>query len=687
MRRGSRSLAAWVVSGALLLAVAPAEAIYETDQFKVQGDVSVQSTIQHDGTSDFDYVQQRQELQLGGIYRVVPENSTSFFRKIDFSLLWRGRYDAIFDIRDRYKDRGYDREDFRFPEGNHPRELYFDIEFNGALQPLSFRLGRQQIVWGEADFFRSLDVINPLRLDQMGLVGDDLDKYREPLWIAKALWHIGGDLPFITSADVEAFYSPDGRPLTNKLILGNGWRIFDGLHCGNGNRIDCKRPHDIPFARRRHPWEIEAVGPEYATAPDQGDTNLDGVVGGLLDDLGIITGPSGGAVSDRADFIYLGNQKHGDRVNLSEDGWHEIDPMNRSMAGIRFMGQTSSGGLYFTLNYIWKRAEIPAPGIGWDTLFAPSNLGVTDVPPTIDNVPIDPDVLLETGANFTQTMLGVRNAEGLTPNQVALADCINNSTPKLIVGPVTNPDPGAPLGRSAYGYPFPDASLGQACVPIPLHYPHTHIFGGTLTYNDYEYTGFIWRIEQSLSTKEPRAIFPALAGTRAGQFPNQRDFDTGGWTAMQLWRSMVGFDYLRAPFQHRALPRWLYNVKLARSLLTDQWFFTFQFFNEYWAHVNRQLGQNFSITNRHQHFNPILTWIMTGFFMNDKLRPTLAFAYETNTQFPVAWLQAQYFINEEIQIRLGSVLYLGSMRDENFLLLNKYADRDTTYLRFTYFFL
>src|SRR5262249_43553361 len=154
----------------------------------------------------------------------------------------------------------YNRDDFRFPEGSRPREMYTDIEFNGALEPLSLRIGKQQVVWGEADFFRSLDVINPLRLDQMSLVGDDLVNYREPLWIAKVLYKFG-DFNYIAGLTAEAFYSPDGRPLTNKLVLGDGWRVFDTYEqCVQGRAtplpIDCLRPHQDGFGRVRYPWEI-----------------------------------------------------------------------------------------------------------------------------------------------------------------------------------------------------------------------------------------------------------------------------------------------------------------------------------------------------------------------------------------------------------------------------------------------
>ena len=659
---------AGVVVAAWLLGARAAWAVYETDHFKMEAQASIQPTFQHNDGSSIDYVQQRQELRLGSVWHVVPlrESGLGFFKKADLSLLWRGRYDAVFDIRAQYRKRDYDREDFRFPEGSRPREFYADLEFNQRfLAPLSIRVGKQQVVWGEADFFRSLDVINPLRIDQMSLVGDDLDNYREPLWIAKALWNFG-DFNWVSGLNLETFYSPDGRPLTNKLVLSDAWRIFDSADC-SPRPIDCKRPHQFGFRRVRYPWEIERVGPEYSTAPDQGSLNLNALVqraSGLNVPVNLSQLTTG-----KADFIYLGNQKFGDRIDIAGDGYKEVD-LRRSMAGARFMGQTSVAGLYFTLNYIWKRAEIPAPYIGWETLFDPTIQGR----PAGENVR---DPILARAL----TGLAAAEAGDLSVNQAMLQDCLKHSTPELIVGPTS------PGSLSPYGYSFPSKSLGAACVPTKLWYPYTHIIGATLTYNDYKYTGFIWRAEESLSTKEPRLKYPALAGTRAAQFPNASDFHRGGKETTQIWRSMIGFDYLRAPFHAGQLPSVLRNVTLTRSLLTDQWFFTFQFFNEYWSNVSNQLGQDFSLTNRHEHWNPMLTWIMTGFFLHEKMRPTIAAAYETDTSFPVLWLQVQYFLTPRLQLRVGEVNYMGSAHAENFLFLNKYSDRDTTYLRFTYFFL
>ena len=116
----------------------------------------------------------------------------------------------------------------------------------------------------------------------------------------------------------------------------------------------------------------------------------------------------------------------------------------------------------------------------------------------------------------------------------------------------------------------------------------------------------------------------------------------------------------------------------------DTWFLTFQFLNEYYSHVRNQVGSTFSITDRMQHWNPLFTFLATGFFVNSRFRPTLAAAYDVNAEFPVFWLQAEYHLTRRWTVRAGDILYAGSRFAESFLFLNKYADRDTLFLRLTY---
>jgi len=76
-------------------------------------------------------------------------------------------------------------------EGDHTdfeiREWYLDTELAGIF----WRLGKQQVVWGQADGLKILDVINPQSYREFIL--DDFDDSRIPLWMINAEVPIGDD--------------------------------------------------------------------------------------------------------------------------------------------------------------------------------------------------------------------------------------------------------------------------------------------------------------------------------------------------------------------------------------------------------------------------------------------------------------------------------------------------------------
>lgn len=76
-------------------------------------------------------------------------------------------------------------------EGNHAdveiREWYFDTEMAGVF----WRLGKQQVVWGQADGLKILDVVNPQSYREFIL--DDFEDSRIPLWMINGEIAIGDD--------------------------------------------------------------------------------------------------------------------------------------------------------------------------------------------------------------------------------------------------------------------------------------------------------------------------------------------------------------------------------------------------------------------------------------------------------------------------------------------------------------
>ncbi|MFT5208492.1 MAG: hypothetical protein ACI9CE_000206 [Flavobacterium sp.] len=84
------------------------------------------------------------------------------------------------------------------------RELYLDFDFEKA----SLRLGKQQVVWGQADGLKLLDLINPQ--DFREFILDDFNHSRIPLWMFNlALYFDIGDLQVLWIPDTTMHSLPE----------------------------------------------------------------------------------------------------------------------------------------------------------------------------------------------------------------------------------------------------------------------------------------------------------------------------------------------------------------------------------------------------------------------------------------------------------------------------------------------
>src|SRR3989441_9723137 len=111
----------------------------------------------------------------------------------------RGYYDAVFAATDRYPD-------------NVRRNQEKELELREAILTLSHgdfdvRVGRQQIVWGEAISTFVTDVVNPK--DFRECVLPDFTELRIPIWALDATYRLA------EGVSVEGVWTPDTR--TNKL--------------------------------------------------------------------------------------------------------------------------------------------------------------------------------------------------------------------------------------------------------------------------------------------------------------------------------------------------------------------------------------------------------------------------------------------------------------------------------------
>ena len=120
---------------------------------------------------------------------------------VSWKLSARGAYDAVFDLTDHYPDRVEDNR--RFDAILY--ENYMDI----SRGDFDFRLGRQNIIWGEMVGLFFADVVSAKDLRQF--VAQDFDLIRIPQWAVRAE-HFKGDfhteaiwIPFMT-------YNQIGKP-------------------------------------------------------------------------------------------------------------------------------------------------------------------------------------------------------------------------------------------------------------------------------------------------------------------------------------------------------------------------------------------------------------------------------------------------------------------------------------------
>lgn len=196
------------VLAAVTLVAADAEAILSLrHDLEVEGFVEAKTAIRTPQFKDADLVMQRNTAQLEGRWEFLRSGdlfglSTGRLEQGSLSVIGRGVYDSVYDVRGSFRERFSDdeRQNLRFE--SNLREIYGTF----LLPPVTLRLGRQQVVWGETDFFRALDVINPLDY-RWHFYYEPFEDIRVPLWMARGIYDIG-KLLFFEEAFVEGVWIP-----------------------------------------------------------------------------------------------------------------------------------------------------------------------------------------------------------------------------------------------------------------------------------------------------------------------------------------------------------------------------------------------------------------------------------------------------------------------------------------------
>jgi hypothetical protein len=119
------------------------------------------------------------------------------------------------------------------------KEFYFDLEMLDSR--LWMRLGKQQIVWGKTELFRTTDQFNPQDVALASL--PSLEESRIALWGARAVWsffEVGplDDVRFEVAANLDDFEPTDlgrcGEPYTPDPVCNKSFGLFAHGNTGVG---------------------------------------------------------------------------------------------------------------------------------------------------------------------------------------------------------------------------------------------------------------------------------------------------------------------------------------------------------------------------------------------------------------------------------------------------------------------
>jgi hypothetical protein len=107
-------------------------------------------------------------------------------------------------------------------------------------------------VWGESDLYRSLDIINPLRVDQNFAIGEKFDEFRYPILSVKSFYDIGNVGESLSNVGIETFYSPRWASGSTNLLLemGGGLSFKEVYEDGWGSCLQSNCAHATLSAMR-----------------------------------------------------------------------------------------------------------------------------------------------------------------------------------------------------------------------------------------------------------------------------------------------------------------------------------------------------------------------------------------------------------------------------------------------------
>lgn len=714
----------------LLMQVATVSASTRIGNAELQMWYRMRHTFHSAGGDNLNWVQWRNEVYFWFIYDKFVDNGKilgqdkleiPFVENATLNARYRFRADPVWAIRENYRKRydKHERKSYLFPE-NGFRDLFLDLDFGQVgVGKLSARIGNQQIVWGESDLYRSIDVINPLRIDQNQGAGEKFDEFRSPIWALKLNYSIGNVGNWFSNVYIEPFVSPRFRGPQSDLILdGLGFRApvhIKGCLDDNNNlvnysaqacsfrRSDGSRVFEVwnptwkGRAQSRHPWAfISRSGNPRGGSVDFGNS------------------------SDSPDIAntrvtYLPNIYSGNCKGALNGAWQACT----TALGFRIFG-TSVGGFDFSLNY----ANIPQGVTGafnYNDVVASKVYGDADVAKAQGlGTPVG---TFEEGLRRCLDSKGRANHARNDPSQAS-----GTVTGTVLVGAdlggYNHPDRFGPKGALLPNGDTKPGRHGALRAPITncfnanYHWTRTNIIGFTSTYNDFEYTGAVFRLEESFSDKEFVRHLPLGVG-RINQLTDPKAIAKNTKFSLQgdyhnftgVWRSMVGFDLLKS------VPSFKYIPFLHHSFSDQAWFFTGQWLmKNQWNHVanplcyvvdnagnglTKQAAAKLSAADgkrhysnaqcRNYHWNHLLTLaaVNQGLFAS-RVETRNAVVFEPRAKDWLLfsqWWWRNVLGYENIELSTGVAWYPGSSMSQGWTGLYGFADRDQFWFEMTYYLL
>lgn len=246
----------------IALSSPPVWATMKYGSLQLSGNIETQNLVRNPDPEEFQFVQNRNTVRIRLDWdwvqhgRFLQTLDLPFIERSKLFVLYRGVYDGFYDIAPTDLQAGQtrlddlvggpiagnrmgalgadgklkpglysrlshsDRTDLKFEDAL--REIYIDFKLKNL--PVSFRLGRQQVIWGESDQFRLMDIWNPLDTS-WHVQQESWDNIRVPLWLGKALWDIG-QLGPLSNTFLEVVYNPfDFEPNAKLNFLPRPWAL------------------------------------------------------------------------------------------------------------------------------------------------------------------------------------------------------------------------------------------------------------------------------------------------------------------------------------------------------------------------------------------------------------------------------------------------------------------------------